>query len=439
MSFYGSGSSGSRGGLLGLSLTWTHLLLVFAFFMLDLALLLPEGPFPGQCQAASMDGAVPRAVFQDNDRNHRRSPSQIKQQLRQPNRTARVDLLKPKQATSLDKTTEDAQNARAYRARKEIAENAVPQMRPPAPGESVPMLGENDWRLKIASSAVTHTENVLLGDIAIPLGKMDDRLWQDLRQRELWAAPPEEGRPLQINRSRLGQALRQALGNDMGARCILPTSLVIQRGGLVFREDTLRNYVVKSLSAQLASMPGEAELNDFRLPDYIFLAHNQQQVQLEPGKLAPGRVPLRFVVQDADGTVLRRLAGTVNLVLWVTVPAAARPLTKGDPLTAEAITFLRVNANQLRDLPWDGKGGPWQLVRSLTTGDPILQSDLVSQLMVRRGNVLTLVYHRGNLKMTTQVEALADGEPGATIPVRNLQTKKQIYATVRDGGTVEIN
>jgi len=99
---------------------------------------------------------------------------------------------------------------------------------------------------------------------------------------------------------------------------------------------------------------------------------------------------------------------------------------------------MRVNAGQLRDLPWDGQGGPWQTVRALTTGEAILQSDLVSQNMVRRGDVLTLDYARGNVRMTTKVEALADGSPGDTIAVRNLQTKRQVYATVRDGGTVEI-
>ena len=301
------------------------------------------------------------------------------------------------------------------------------------------MLEQGDWRLKVAPAAVTNTDSVLLGDIAAPLGHMDPALWSDLKSRQLWPAPPEEGKPLQINRSRLSQALRQSLGNELAARCILPTSLVIQRGGLVFREDDLRSYVVKSLTPQLSAMPGEAELNEFRLPDYIFLAHNQQRVQLEPGKLTPGRVPLRFAVQEADGTVLRRVSGTVNLTLWITVPAASRPLGKGDALTPEAVTFMRINAGQLRDLPWDGHGGPWQVTRSLITGEPILQSDLVSQLMVRRGTILTLIYVRGNLRMTTQAEALADGEPGATIPVRNLQTKKQIYATVKDGSTVEIH
>ena len=373
-------------------------------------------------------GGVPQAVWQDSERNNRRSPSQMKRQLRPPQvRAAQLPL------------ADDAQDQRAAKTRGLIAANAAPLAAPPASGDQLPMLEQGEWRLKVAPAAVTNTDSVLLGDIAAPLGHMDPALWSDLKSRRLWPAPPEEGKPLQINRSRLSQALRQSLGNELAARCILPTSLVIQRGGLVFREDDLRSYVVKSLTPQLSAMPGEAELNEFRLPEYIFLAHSQQRVQLEPGKLTPGRVPLRFAVQEADGTVLRRVSGTVNLTLWITVPAASRPLGKGDALTPEAVTFMRINASQLRDLPWDGHGGPWQVTRSLITGEPILQSDLASQLMVRRGTILSLIYTRGNLRMTTQAEALADGEPGATIPVRNLQTKKQIYATVKDGSTVEIH
>ena len=68
-----------------------------------------------------------------------------------------------------------------------------------------------------------------------------------------------------------------------------------------------------------------------------------------------------------------------------------------------------------------------------------MQSDLVSQLMVKRGDVVTLLYSKGNLRIATQAQALSDGEPGGTIAVRNLQTKKQVYATVKDGSTVEIH
>lgn len=376
---------------------------------------------------AGAQGGVPQAVWQDSDRNHRRSPAQVKNQLRTPQvRAGKVPL------------ADNAQTERQARTRALVATGAAEIPAAPAPGAQLPMLGESDWRLKVAPAAVTTGDMVRLGEIVTPIGQMDPALWNDLRERELWPAPPEEGKPLQINRSKLSQVLHQALGKEYAGRCILPSSLVIQRGGLVFREDDLRSYVVKSLTPQLAAMPGDAELTDFRLPEYIFLAHSGQRVQLEPGKLSPGRVSLRFAVQEADGTTLRRVAATANLTLWVTVPAAGRPLSKGETLSPEAVTFMRFNAAQLKDVPWDGQGGPWQVVRSVGTGEPILQSDLASRLMVRRGNILTLRYERGNVQMTIQAEALADGEPGATIPVRNLQTKKQVYATVKDGSTVEI-
>ena len=113
-------------------------------------------------------------------------------------------------------------------------------------------------------------------------------------------------------------------------------------------------------------------------------------------------------------------------------------MNKGAALTAQSVTFLRVNAGRLQEVPWDGRGGPWKLARSLNTGEPIVQSDLVSQLMVSHGDIVTLVFAKGNLRITAQAQVMADGEPGASVPVRNLQTKKQVYATVRDGSTVEV-
>lgn len=368
-------------------------------------------------------GGVPQAVWEDTERNNRRSPSQIKNQLSTPRVQTGSLPLAP-----------DAQNTRAAKARNEIVTNPAPMNT----GVQSP-LGDSDWRLKILSAAIANGDNVLLGDIALPIGDIDEQIWADLRNRPLWAAPPDEGKPLQINKSKLSQALRQTLGQEYANRCILPTSLVIQRGGVVFREEDLRKYVQSGLGPQLAAMPGEAELTEFRLPEYIFLAHGQQQIQLEPGKLAPGRITLRFAVKEADGQVLRRVSGTAKLSLWISAPVAARPINKGESIDPAAVTFMRMNAAQMKDVPWDAQGGPWQAARSIGKGEPILQSDLISKMMVRRGNILTLNYERGNLRMTIQVEALADGEPGATIPVRNLQTKKQVYATVKDGKTVVIH
>ncbi|MBO4314220.1 MAG: flagellar basal body P-ring formation protein FlgA [Desulfovibrio sp.] len=386
-------------------------------------------------------GGVPQAVWQDSDHHNRRSPAQFTRQLRRPNVRADRNLVRAHGAAenaqsepTANGLAQPSQSRRAARTQGMLATGAAPLA---APGSQLAMPQSIDWRLRIMPAAVARGDQVLLGEIALPIGPVPD--WESLRNAELWPAPPEEGKPLQVNRARLSDALHERLGKDTASRCILPASLAIQRGGVLVREEDLRAYVVNSLTPNLRAMPGEAELTDFHLPEYIFLAHAGQRIQLEPPRLLPGRVPLRFALLEADGTVIRRVSATISLTQWVTVPSAAHPLARGDALTPDAVTFIRINAKRLRDTPWDGQGGPWKMQRNLAQGEPILQSDLASQSMIRRGQIVGLIYARGNLRLTTQVEALADGEPGATIPVRNLQTKKQVFATVRDGNTVEIH
>ncbi|MDR2696692.1 MAG: flagellar basal body P-ring formation chaperone FlgA [Deltaproteobacteria bacterium] len=293
------------------------------------------------------------------------------------------------------------------------------------------------WRLRVREAAVAPARMVTLGDIADPLGSMPPEEWRGLAAQELWPAPDEAGKPMQINKARLAAALREVLG-ALAERCILPNSLVIQRGGAVLREEELHALLVKNLTEPLRALPGTAELQDVRLPPYIFLAHPQQQVALEPVKLAPGRLSLRFAVQEMDGAVLRRVAATAFLNVWMEAPCAARPLNRGDALTPEAVTFVRMNAAHMRELPWDGRGGPWQVQRPLAPNQPILQGDLLAQSMLRKGSIVNLVYEKGNVRMSARAEVLADAEPGAVAAVRNLQSKKQILATVVDNDTVRV-
>ncbi len=304
-------------------------------------------------------------------------------------------------------------------------------------GGTLELKTQHDWSLRIREAAVAKGEMVTLEEIAYPVGDIPASVWNSLRSQALWPAPPEPGKPLQINKARLARALRDTLG-DMAQRCVLPGALAIQRGGAVFSEEDLRKYVVSFLTPQTNSMPGTAEWTDFRLPPYIFLEHVHQKVTLEPGTLAPGRVTFRFIVQEPDGSVVRRAAGAAFLNLWVKVPSTARSLNKGDSLHVQDITFSRVNAAFLKSMPWDGKGGPWQLARPIAAGQVIYSTDLLGESMVQRGDIVNLIYAKGAIRMEIKAEALSDGAPGAIIAVRNLQSKKQIYATVRNSTTVII-
>lgn len=293
------------------------------------------------------------------------------------------------------------------------------------------------WRIRIHEAAVSPDETVKLRDIAELHGDAPPGVWEKLADRALWPAPPELGKPLQINRSRLSKALRESLG-EVADLCLLPSSIAIQRGGSVLREEDLRGLVVKELTPLARKLRGEAEFTDFRLPPYAFLAHPGQTVTLEPVKLEPGRLSLRFSVNEVDGSLIRKFTGTVMLNLWTEVPCAAVALNRGDSVGPEQITWIRKNMAYLRGDLWDGRGGPWQVQRIVTPGQPLYVNDLAPLSVVKKGAIVNLIYNKGSVRLSAKAEALADGGPGSTIAVRNLQSKKQIYAVVRDADTVEV-
>ena len=301
--------------------------------------------------------------------------------------------------------------------------------------QSPALAQDPQWRLRVHEAAVAQGDTVLLGEIAQPYGPIAPHEWQALAQRPLWPAPPVAGKPMQITKARLGQALRESLGT-LADRCLLPGSLAIQRGGSVMYEPDIRSIAVKELTPLFSTLPGSSEFSDFRLPGYIFLTHSGQSIALEPVKPAPGRISLRFAVNEVDGSVVRRFSGSVFADVWIDAPVAGKPYNRGDSLTPDGISHARKNLAHIKGELWDGRGGPWQVVRAIGTGQPIYSTDIEALSAVKKGSIIKLLYKKGNVELRAQAEALADGSPGDTIAVRNMQTKKQVYATVQNADTV---
>ena len=293
------------------------------------------------------------------------------------------------------------------------------------------------WRIRLLDAAVVSGATVTLGEIAEPVGPISPQAWRELAATPLWPSPTEPGRPMSVNRPRLQQALREAL-RDTESLCLYPGTLVLQRGGAVLREGDLRALAVRTLTPALAAMPGEASMQDYRLPPYVFLAHPQQQVVVENTAAAPGRNTLRFAVREVDGSTVRKFTGSAFIDVWADVPCAAHPVNKDEVLTPDKVTHVRKNLAYLREPAWDGRGGPWRLARPVGAEQVIYQSDLSGVPTVRRGSVVMVLYESGSVRLQVQGEAMADGGLGETIPVRNMQSKRQIYAAVKDGGTVVV-
>jgi flagella basal body P-ring formation protein FlgA len=99
---------------------------------------------------------------------------------------------------------------------------------------------------------------------------------------------------------------------------------------------------------------------------------------------------------------------------------------------------MRKKLAYVKGAVWDGKGGPWRMQRPVPLGQPIMQNDVAVIPTVQRGATVTMVYQDKNFTVSIPGEALSDGAAGETIPVRNLQSKKQLRVTVRDGLTIVV-
>lgn len=298
---------------------------------------------------------------------------------------------------------------------------------------------DQGWRIRFLEAAVVNGPVVLLGEVAVPVGNIPPGTWEKLSRRELWPSPDKAARAVNMTRPRLQEAVMHTM-RDLAPYCLFPGSMALQRGGVLIGKDDIQRLVESELAPHLASLAGEAVLNDFRLPQYIFLTHGGQALELEaPRKVMAGRLSIRLLVREMDGSVKQRLTGTVLVDCWSDVPVAASTMNKEELLEHTKVTFKRMNLAQLRGVTWDGRGGPWRLMRPLAPGQVILQSDLAHIPTVRKGSRITLLYEGKNVRLTVQAEALTDGSAGETIPVRNMQSRKEVYGLVRDSSTVVVN
>lgn len=299
--------------------------------------------------------------------------------------------------------------------------------------------GDTPWRIAVREAAVVQGDTVTLGEIAQPMGPAPEELWEKLAATRLWPAPEADGRPMAVNRDKLEQALDHYLG-DKAQLCLLPNRLVLRRGGTLLSQDELAALVVKTLTPRAKALGGEVSFRDYRLPDNHFLRDATNKLSVEPDgkRIEPGRITFKLVETDLRGETVRQVSGSVFLDCFKDVMVAGASINRNEALTPEKVTMRRMNTAYLKGEPWDGKGGPWRVTRPVGELQPLYKDELEVLPLVRRGEAVELVYEGDFVKLKVLAEALEDAGPGQSVRVRNMQSKREVYARVRDAHTVVV-
>ena len=268
------------------------------------------------------------------------------------------------------------------------------------------------------------------------MGQAPKGTWGSLSGIELFDAPGR-GRVVAVSHDEAARLLKGRLG-EAAARCVLPDQLQVQTGGSVFDAEALARQVLAFLAQRAGQIEGEAEFKDVQVPPALFLPGDLDRLELALGaEVRPGRVPVLLLVKGPDGRVRGRAAASAFMNLWRTVPCAAKVINRNEAVTPERVTFQRKNMAYV-DNPWDGKGGPFRVLRSVPPGQPLTQDNLEPLPLVVKGGQVLLVYQGRGVQLAVKARSLADGGLGSSVAVRNLQSNKVVLATVVDKDTVVV-
>lgn len=122
------------------------------------------------------------------------------------------------------------------------------------------------------------------------------------------------------------------------------------------------------------------------------------------------------------------------------VPVVLHRIEPGVVIAESDLSYITVAADKITpDLIRDiNQMAGRETRRPLMEGSTISANDLRPALLVKRGNMVTMVVETGSLRITARGRALADAAKGQTVRVMNLQSNKTVEGTVSDNGDVLI-
>lgn len=118
----------------------------------------------------------------------------------------------------------------------------------------------------------------------------------------------------------------------------------------------------------------------------------------------------------------------------------AHDIKKESIITEDDLQKTKVRSNRLRT------GSVWkkddivgkQATRGLKSGKILDKDDLQALAVVKKGQMVTAVYNKGGLQITSKMQALSSAAKGETVKLLNMTSKKEVIGLAKDADVVEI-
>jgi len=167
------------------------------------------------------------------------------------------------------------------------------------------------------------------------------------------------------------------------------------------------------------------------------------QISYEVSRIASqrflGRVAIEISVR-VDDIPARSVRVCGRVEAFRDVLCAARDLRRGDIINASCLTTARMPISKIRNQILDTPAALIGMAvrHAVRAGQPLSSNAVAPPVLVKRGSKVIILAQSPTLTIRVPGKAVEQGAHGDFIRVRNLQSKKEILAQVRDSRTVTV-
>jgi flagella basal body P-ring formation protein FlgA len=297
--------------------------------------------------------------------------------------------------------------------------------------------------------AVVQGEKVLLADLAAIEG-LDATSMQAMRQIEVAGAPaPGEAEVLdveQVRRALVAAKVNLAglcIGGAANCRVYRPaevageqTALMARMAGQVQEQPrTVEAAARKALSDRLVKFEGQVEVRFVAACKGVLgLGGKDVVFNVRPrGGALLGLLSLDVDIVEA-GKVARTVPVMAEVAMTKSVVVARRPINRGTMVRAEDVGLEERRFTKIEDVGLTTTASVLgrEAKRYMDRGAMLTTRDVQAMPLVRRGDYVTVWFHRGGLTVRGSAKALKEGGQGDRIEVK-ADPGNQVYAAVVSG------
>ena len=208
---------------------------------------------------------------------------------------------------------------------------------------------------------------------------------------------------------------------------------------LIVGEDEIRQAVKEEFVEQGQNQALDLE---FFGGQTVFHIENAQKAKILVSGLKQDELQNRFSCNAeifADGRLYARTEFTGRYYLLGEVWVPSRNIQKGEVIAPEMLKQISIRLNRVKPSFVTEKE---QLVgkeakKLLKEGKIVTDRDIGNQILIKKGDVVTVIYKTDKMQITAKVEALSDGGKGDKIELLNTKSQRTLFGNVVDKDTVE--